>query len=186
MALYQRGRIWYADFYNGQKRVQVSTGTANKREAKKFLALRVSEVERSEYFKPSRITLAELGQQYMDYAKAHKRSWLRDEQILRHLPAAPGRNGPAQPKDLGHAIAAAVDCRSDYRCIGDRYMDGLLDERIFRATNADGSGNMDAIARLLAAEPDLAAKLEQLGRDATRAARRAAEAAVRGCLALDG
>ncbi|MGH9016821.1 MAG: hypothetical protein ACRDY1_03650 [Acidimicrobiales bacterium] len=74
---------------------------------------------------------------------------------------------------------------SVYRCIGDRYMDGLLDERIFRATNADGSGNMEEIGRLLAAEPELAAKLELLGRDATRAARSAAEAAVRGCLALD-
>jgi len=90
MALYQRGRIWYADFYNGKQRVQVSTGTANKREAEKFLALRVSEVERCEYLKPARITLAELGQQYMDYAKAHKRSWLRDEQILRHLNVAFG------------------------------------------------------------------------------------------------
>jgi hypothetical protein len=39
--------------------------------------------------------------------------------------------------------------------------------------------------RLIAADPDLAAKLEQLGRDATLAARLAAEAAVRGCIALD-
>ena len=49
MALYTRGRIWYADFYNGKSRVQVSTGTANRREAEKFLALRISEVERGEY-----------------------------------------------------------------------------------------------------------------------------------------
>jgi integrase len=90
MALYRRGRVWYADFYNGNERVQVSTGTANRREAEKFLALRLSEVERGEYAKPARITLAELGQQYMNYAKAHKRSWLRDEQILRHLNAAFG------------------------------------------------------------------------------------------------
>jgi integrase len=85
MALYQRGRVWYADFYDGKTRVQVSTGTANRREAEKFLALRISEVERGQYAKPARITLAELGQQYMDYAKANKRSWLRDSQILEHL-----------------------------------------------------------------------------------------------------
>ncbi len=90
MALYQRGRVWYADFYNGKARVQVSTGTANKREAEKFLALRTAEVERGEYARPTRITLAELGRQYMDYAKANKRSWLRDSQILEHLNGAFG------------------------------------------------------------------------------------------------
>ena len=85
MVIYRRGRIWYADFYNGKARLQVSTGTANKGKAEKFLALRISEVERGEYAKPTKITLAELGRQYMDYAKANKISWLRDEQILKHL-----------------------------------------------------------------------------------------------------
>jgi adenosylhomocysteine nucleosidase len=74
---------------------------------------------------------------------------------------------------------------SVYRCIGDRIFDGLLDQRIVTATNQDGSGNMAEIERLLAAEPELARKLEQLSHDTTMAARLAAEAAVRGCLALD-
>jgi adenosylhomocysteine nucleosidase len=74
---------------------------------------------------------------------------------------------------------------SVYRCIGDRFVDGLLDPRIVAATNPDGSGNMDEITRLITAEPQLAANLEQLSRDTTLAARLAAEAAVRGCLALD-
>ncbi len=74
---------------------------------------------------------------------------------------------------------------SVYRCIGDRWFDGLLDQRIVDATNPDGSGNMDEIARLLTAEPALATNLEQLGHDTTLAAGLAAEAAVRGCLALD-
>jgi len=74
---------------------------------------------------------------------------------------------------------------SVYRCIGDRFFDGLLDERIVAATNPDGSGNRAEIERLLAAEPELAGKLERLARDTSLAARRAAEAAVRGCLALD-
>ena len=90
MALYRRGRIWYADFYNGRARLQVSTGTGNKREAEKFLALRVSEVERGEYARPIRITFAELGKQYMEYANVNKRSWLRDQQILKHLDDAFG------------------------------------------------------------------------------------------------
>ena len=44
---------------------------------------------------------------------------------------------------------------------------------------------MEELSRLLAAEPDLAAKLKRLRHDTTLAARVAAEAAVRGCLALD-
>jgi uridine phosphorylase len=74
---------------------------------------------------------------------------------------------------------------SVYRCIGDRYFDGLLDPRIVAATNPDGSGNMTEITRLIEAEPELATKLERLGHDSALAARLAAEAAVRGCLALD-
>jgi len=74
---------------------------------------------------------------------------------------------------------------SVYRCIGDRSIDGLLDQRIVALTKPDGSGDRAAIGRLLAAEPELASRLERLGRDATTAARLAAEAAVRGCVALD-
>jgi hypothetical protein len=33
MALYRRGRTWYADFYAQGQRVQESTGTTNRREA---------------------------------------------------------------------------------------------------------------------------------------------------------
>jgi adenosylhomocysteine nucleosidase len=84
-------------------------------------------------------------------------------------------------------VCEAHDCPwSVYRCIGDRYFDGLLDDRIVALTNADGSGQRAGIERLIAAEPEVAVKLERLGRDTTRAARLAAEAAVRGCLALDG
>ena len=74
---------------------------------------------------------------------------------------------------------------SVYRCIGDRYFDGLLDQRIIEATHTDGSGNMAEIARLIAAEPELAVKLKRLRRDTALAARLAAQAAVRGCIALD-
>ena len=74
---------------------------------------------------------------------------------------------------------------SVYRCIGDRHFDGLLDERIVALATPDGSGDFAAIQRLIAAEPELGAKLERLTRDSALAARLAAEAAVRGCLALD-
>ena len=87
------------------------------------------------------------------------------------------------------AVAEVCDAHgcawSVYRCIGDRHFDGLLDERIVAMANPDGSGNMDEILKLLAEEPELAAKLDRLAHDSARAARLAAEAAVRGCLALD-
>jgi adenosylhomocysteine nucleosidase len=74
---------------------------------------------------------------------------------------------------------------SVYRCIGDRWFDDLLDPRFVALTNPDGSGMTAEIGRLIAAEPALAGKLERLGRETTLAARLAAEAAVRGCAALD-
>ena len=87
------------------------------------------------------------------------------------------------------AVAEVCDAQgcpwSVYRCIGDRHFDGLLDERIVAMANQDGSGNMEEIQRLLESDPSLAKKLEQLGHDSALAARLAAEAAVRGCLALD-
>jgi adenosylhomocysteine nucleosidase len=75
---------------------------------------------------------------------------------------------------------------SVFRCIGDRHFDGLLDERIFAATNPDGSGNSAEIERLIASDPTLLDKLRQLGRDSTNAARLAAEAAAQACRELVG
>ena len=74
---------------------------------------------------------------------------------------------------------------SVYRCISDRAVDGLLDERIVALTNPDGSPDSAGIERLIASEPDLIEKLTRLAQDTTRAARLAAEAALQGCLALD-
>jgi nucleoside phosphorylase len=74
---------------------------------------------------------------------------------------------------------------SVYRCIGDRHFDGLLDARLVALTNPDGSGDRAAIEKLLGEEPEVAAKLERLSRDTARAAQLAAEAALRGCRALD-
>jgi nucleoside phosphorylase len=87
------------------------------------------------------------------------------------------------------AIAEVCEARgcpwSVYRCISDRPFDGLLDERIIALTNPDGSGKRADIERLIADEPELAAKLDRLSHDTALAARLAAEAALRGCLALD-
>jgi adenosylhomocysteine nucleosidase len=84
------------------------------------------------------------------------------------------------------AVCEAHGCPwSIYRCIGDRYFDGLLDERVIAATNQDGSGDMAEITRLIEADPQIAKNLDRLRRETSHAAKLAAEAAVRGCLALD-
>jgi len=87
MAIYQRREagVWYADYYADGKRVQESTGTANRREAEKFLSLRISEVQRGVYVKPVRVPLSELWERYLAYARMHKRSWKRDEQMYGNL-----------------------------------------------------------------------------------------------------
>lgn len=85
MALYRRGQIWYADYYANGERIQESTGTANRRQAEKFMALRISEVERGVFARPLRISLNDFGERYMEHARTHKRSWIRDRQMLGHL-----------------------------------------------------------------------------------------------------
>jgi integrase len=65
--------------------MQESTGTRSRREAEKFYALRISEVERGVFVKLVKIALSDFGRRYIEYAKSHKRSWLRDEQMLRQL-----------------------------------------------------------------------------------------------------
>ena len=85
MAIYQRGRNWYVDYYAYGERFQESTGTANRREAEKFLAMRLSEVQRGAFIRPVTITLTQLGERYIEHAKLHKRSWKRDVQMLRNL-----------------------------------------------------------------------------------------------------
>jgi integrase len=85
MGLHLRGKIWQADFYADGKRIQESTGTANKREAEKYLALRVSEVQRGVFVKETRTTLDELWERYLPHAETHKRSWKRDVQMYGNL-----------------------------------------------------------------------------------------------------
>ena len=74
---------------------------------------------------------------------------------------------------------------SVHRAISDRWVDGLLDPRVVALTAPDGTTDLDGLTRLLAEEPDLVPRLERLANDTVLAARRAAEDAVRGCLALD-
>lgn len=109
-----------------------------------------------------------------------------DHELSRRL-LADGFLGVDMESSAVAEVCEAHSCGwSVYRCIGDRYFDGLLDERVAAMASPDGSPDIEAVTKLLAEEPELLPKLEQLSKDSALAARLAAEAALRGCLALDG
>jgi integrase len=104
MALRRRSQKWYADYYADGHRVIECTGTANKREAEKFLAQRISEAQRGVFVRPVNTTLAELGERYIEHAKLHKRSWKRDIQMLGNLQEF---FGPVKLRDITAARVEA-------------------------------------------------------------------------------
>ena len=65
--------------------MQESSHSTNRRDAESLLNVRKSEVLRGVFRRPVRINFGEFGERYMEHAKVNKRSWLRDEQMLRHL-----------------------------------------------------------------------------------------------------
>lgn len=93
MSIYRRGRVWWIDFYDQTRnRVQESSQSTNRRDAERLLSLRKSEALRGVFRRPVKISLAEFGKRYMEHAKANKRSWLRDKQMLEHLQGFFGEN----------------------------------------------------------------------------------------------
>jgi hypothetical protein len=111
MGIYKRNRIWWIDFYDQQKnRIQESTHKTNRKEAEKLLALRQADVARGLYQIPCKITLKEFSAKYLEYAKVNKRSWERDNQMLKHFESFFGN------KLLSDIGAADVEAYKNYRC----------------------------------------------------------------------
>ena len=65
-----------------------------RRDAENLLVLRNSEILRGVYKQPVKITFGEFGERYLEHAKANKRSWLRDQQMLEHLYSFLGEERP--------------------------------------------------------------------------------------------
>ena len=78
--------MWWIDFYDqDRKRVQESSHSSIRRDAEALVyATKIGNSARL-YKRPVKITFGEFGKRYMEYAKANKRSWLRDEQMLEQL-----------------------------------------------------------------------------------------------------
>jgi integrase len=86
MGIYRRGKVFWIDYHDeNRERVQESSRSSIRRDAEALLTLRKSELLRGVYRRPVKISFGGFGERYMEYAKANKRSWLRDEQMLKHL-----------------------------------------------------------------------------------------------------
>jgi integrase len=86
MGTYKRGKTWWIDWYDqNHQRIQESSHSFIRRDAESLLAVRKSEVLRGIYKRPVKISFGEFGERYMEHAKANKRSWVRDQQMLEHL-----------------------------------------------------------------------------------------------------
>jgi integrase len=95
MGVYKRGNVYWIDYYDqNRNRIQESSQSTSKRDAEELFTLRKSEILRGVYKKPVTIRFGEFGERYMEFAKANKRSWLRDEQMLTHLYKAFGKERP--------------------------------------------------------------------------------------------
>jgi adenosylhomocysteine nucleosidase len=80
------------------------------------------------------------------------------------------------------AIAQACEARgvrwSVVRAYSDRATDGSVDDEVFHLSHQDGSPDPGAVLRYVVRHPGRVPGLVRMGRDANRATRRAAEAAV--------
>ncbi len=86
MGVYKKRGKWFIDYYYHGHRIRESIG--NKRVAEKALAVRKSQIAQGKFdlqdLQPS-ITFSALEPIYMEFAKANKKSWKRDEVSLKNL-----------------------------------------------------------------------------------------------------
>ena len=86
MGVYKVGNIWYIDYYCEGRRVR-EPASKRKAEAEEMLEARKTDIKRGEFRLPGKrkIKFEKFAQEYMEYAKLNKRSWMRDEISLKHL-----------------------------------------------------------------------------------------------------
>jgi integrase len=85
MGIYKVGQKWYIDLYVDGRRIRKAVGS--KKDAENALAATKADVLRGEFRFKSKIrkSFEDFSEEYLEYAKANKRSWTRDEIILEHL-----------------------------------------------------------------------------------------------------
>jgi hypothetical protein len=86
MGIYKRGRVWWIDLFDQNKRrVFESSRSTSRREAERLLAIRQADVGRGQFQVVPKIALGEFSKKYMGFAKANKASWDRDAGMLKHI-----------------------------------------------------------------------------------------------------
>ena len=92
MAVFQKGRDWYIDYYVNGSRKREKIGP-NKRLAETVLAKRKAEIAEGRFLNAptrTRVRFDDLAFQYLEFSKTNKRSWARDYASMKHLKAAFG------------------------------------------------------------------------------------------------
>ena len=85
MAIYQKNKIYYIDYYVDGRRVRESAGFSRKA-AEALLHKRQVEINEGKYIKKvPKISLQDFIGKYIEFSKAQKRSWERDEITLKHV-----------------------------------------------------------------------------------------------------
>lgn len=136
--------------------------------------------------RPARVIDHATGREHEHHAlgpgEAHGALWTTDTLTpAAELPALRARGVVALDMETA-AIARACEERgvpwAVYRAISDRATDGSVDDEVFGMARQDGRPDPGAVARYLVRHPGRIPGLVRMGRDASLAARRAAEAAI--------
>jgi integrase len=87
MGVYQRGNVWWIDFYAEGQRVRERVGVS-KAQAQRALKARKGEVAQGKFKlvgRKSGMRLKALAEKYLEWSKLNKRSWTRDSQMAKQL-----------------------------------------------------------------------------------------------------
>lgn len=87
MGIYKVGQKYYIDFYADGRRIRKAVGS--RKDAENAITAVKADILRREFkFKrEARKRFEDFSEEYLEYAKANKRSWIRDEICLKHLKA---------------------------------------------------------------------------------------------------
>ncbi len=87
MGVYRKGGKWHIDYYFQGRRIREVAGLT-KEQAQKALSVRQAEIYQGKFkiqdAKPSP-RFEEFAKQFLEWSRANKRSWLRDESLVAHL-----------------------------------------------------------------------------------------------------
>ena len=89
MGIFKKGKNWYIDYYDQNKRRRREMIDPNKRQAEIVLQKRKVQVAENKFLdikKVEKIKFKEFAKMYLEvYAKLNKRSWTRDETSINNL-----------------------------------------------------------------------------------------------------